>query len=322
MALPGMGAPEWPGAVSAKFTDKMHGKATGTKLVHSAASLGCHTSLANQGFSGYFTDTAGLAPESCKRVITCPQSDVHHWRPSRRTLAQPGQDHFDRPEGTRKVKQAPGKVYTIPEKRHIRQVESKEEHGDRPVGPHIVHRSNGLRAADQPAREVDIHMEMQRKVRGLHLMEKRNGIGIRSEGDKSYRHPEYDKRFFHAGGLVVGSTFTRGHYKPHEARSASNLKMVINPSSTPLVPYEEKMRIKERQELQQEVANLTTDFDQVTLREELNDLYNKLEEAKTSGQVADVQYEGKSGIAKMQEYVKESLRCLDDSDDDEEPVPQ
>ena len=39
-----------------------------------------------------------------------------------------------------------------------------QEYGDLPVAKGTVMRENGLRAADQPAREVDVTVEMQRKV--------------------------------------------------------------------------------------------------------------------------------------------------------------
>ena len=34
----------------------------------------------------------------------------------------------------------------------------------------------------------------------------RNNIGVASLGDKIYKAPEYSERFFHEGGLIVGST--------------------------------------------------------------------------------------------------------------------
>eukprot|EP00438_Fugacium_kawagutii_P030693 Skav235497 [mRNA] locus=scaffold153:207137:211276:+ [translate_table: standard] len=68
--------------------------------------------------------------------------------------------------------------------------------------PGTVVRENGIRAADQPAREVDVTVEMQRKARNEELDMKRNGIGCRALGDKNYRHPEYMSRFFHSGELI------------------------------------------------------------------------------------------------------------------------
>lgn len=50
------------------------------------------------------------------------------------------------------------------ERRHLRQLESKQELGDIARAKATVLRENGLRAADQPAREVDLTLEMQRKV--------------------------------------------------------------------------------------------------------------------------------------------------------------
>jgi len=45
-----------------------------------------------------------------------------------------------------------------------------KEYGDLPVAKGTVMRENGLRAADQPAREVDVTVEMQRKVDGYGWM--------------------------------------------------------------------------------------------------------------------------------------------------------
>lgn len=315
MALPGIGA-EWPGAVSGKFTDKMHGKPTGVKLTHSAAAIGDPSGLAQQGFGNYFTDTRGLGPESCRRIIRCPSSDVQKWRPSRRSLAQPGHDHVERPEGIRKIPLPRGKLYTLPEKRHIGQKDLKEGLCERTESTRVVYRSNGLRAADQPSREVDVASEMQRKARPLSLLEQRNGIEAKSLGDKSYRHPDYAKRFFHDRALVPGSSFARGHHKPHESRSSNSVNLVLNKDVKPLTSYREKMAEHEREELKREVAALTSKFEQITLKKELTEMCSELEEAKAGGKVPDVQYQGGSGLEQMRTYVQEYLDALVDSDDD------
>merc|ERR1719329_1380066 len=117
----------------------------------------------------YFADTNGLVTNEGKRLFHCPATEVHEWRPSRRSLAQPGGGLGEKAEGRRIVEQPLGKTTAIRERRHIRQTSSLEEYGDRPYGPKVVCRDNGLRAADQPAREVDIGGEMARKNRPLDL---------------------------------------------------------------------------------------------------------------------------------------------------------
>eukprot|EP00435_Cladocopium_sp_Y103_P065193 s832_g27.t1 len=103
-------------------------------------------------------------------------------------------------------------------------------------------RDNGIRAADQPAREVDVTVEMQRKARNHELDSKRNGIGCRSLGDKNYRHPEYMSRFFHSGELIVGS-------------------------GPPAKTYMEKQRERAMQEAEAEVENLTLRWEADTLKD-------------------------------------------------------
>jgi|LakMenE01Jun11ns_1017448.scaffolds.fasta_scaffold9498416_1 hypothetical protein len=47
---------------------------------------------------------------------------------------------------------------------------------------------------------------MQGKIRVLGLEQQRNGLGVTSMGDKSYKYPEYATQFFKDGGLITGST--------------------------------------------------------------------------------------------------------------------
>jgi hypothetical protein len=182
----------------------------------------------------------------------------------------PGHDHYEKPEGRRcPVQQPPGKLIGLPEKRHVRQVESKEEHGDRPVGPKVVHREhNGLRAADQPAREVDISYEMQRKVPHYSLHGQRNGIGCKIQGDKAYKHPEYSDRFFKVGSLVVGSGFVRGNYKKTEARNSTSVHLVpMQRRDGPVKSFEEKERDMLALEARMEVEELTIKWEKGVLKE-------------------------------------------------------
>jgi len=215
LPLAPMAQPEWPGAASSRFADKCTGKHTSRRLIDSDCRNGDHTSLAKNGFGNYFSDTAGLIPATSKRIIGCSPSDVQAWRPARRSISEPGVATTMRAEGRRTVEPPSGEVFSTREKRHLRQVGSKEEHNDRPVGPKAVYRDNSLRAADQPAKEIDISAEMQLKARNLHMHTQRNQIGCRSLGDKNYRHPDYEQHFFKAGEMVVGSSFARGSHKKH-----------------------------------------------------------------------------------------------------------
>eukprot|EP00441_Pelagodinium_beii_P015259 CAMPEP_0197652846 /NCGR_PEP_ID=MMETSP1338-20131121/34691_1 /TAXON_ID=43686 ORGANISM="Pelagodinium beii, Strain RCC1491" /NCGR_SAMPLE_ID=MMETSP1338 /ASSEMBLY_ACC=CAM_ASM_000754 /LENGTH=295 /DNA_ID=CAMNT_0043227795 /DNA_START=54 /DNA_END=941 /DNA_ORIENTATION=+ len=273
MALPGMDLPvhaagEWPGAVSGKFTDKFTALPLRRKIVDTPCRNGDPTGLGLNGFGRYFTDTDGLIPAESKRIIPVPGSQVYNWRPSKRCLSEPGSLHLEKPEGRARVDMAPTKVYSMPEKRHVRQVESKEEYGDLPQAKRVVVREhNNLRASDQPAREVDISAEMARKVRTLNLEEQRNGIPCRSQGDKIYRHPEYMPKFHHAGGLIVGCGFHRGMHKKTEPRNSTSIQLVIDGDRKPTKSYREKMMEQQAFEAQAEVEELTRNWETGTLKE-------------------------------------------------------
>lgn len=259
--------PEWPGQCSAKFTDKNTGRPVGRRIIETNIRNGDSTGLARQGFGAYSTDTRGLESSESKKILPCPGSEVFEWRPCRSRILQPGHDHYEKPEGRRKGEAPPGKMIALCEKRHLRQVESKEEHGDRPVGPKVVHRENGYRAADQPAREVDISYEMQRKVPQYNLLQQRNGIGCKVAGDKAYKHPEYSDRFFKVGNLVVGSGFARGDYKRTEPRNSTSLHVVkVVKRDGPVKSYEEKQAEMFMDEARMEVEELTLKWEGDILR--------------------------------------------------------
>eukprot|EP00931_Biecheleriopsis_adriatica_P051465 TRINITY_DN2984_c0_g1_i1.p1 TRINITY_DN2984_c0_g1~~TRINITY_DN2984_c0_g1_i1.p1 ORF type:complete len:294 (-),score=67.17 TRINITY_DN2984_c0_g1_i1:128-1009(-) len=271
MALPGMDLPvrqaaEWPGAVSGKFTDSFTALPMVRKIVKTDCRDGGPVGLARNGFGQYFTDVNGLAIQQGKRMVPQAPSEVHTWKPAKRCLAEPGMYHLEKPEGRARVEQAPGKVYTMPERRHVRQVESKQEHGDLPQSKGIIHRGNGLRAHDQPATEVDISAEMSRKARTLDLEGQRNGIDCRSLGDKAYRHPEYASKFFHPGELAVGSSWHRGMHKKTEARGSVTVKL-IERQGKPGKSYREKQMDLMMSEAQSEVADLTRNWETGTLKE-------------------------------------------------------
>mmetsp|Transcript_93492 Transcript_93492/g.204710 ORF Transcript_93492/g.204710 Transcript_93492/m.204710 type:complete len:290 (-) Transcript_93492:158-1027(-) len=263
----GGGRPEWPGAVSGKFTDKIHGNPHFKRHVappQDVAAVG----LTLQGFEGYFTDTAGLQPGQGKRAVPHTEfGEVATWRSSIRCLSEPGALQSERPEGRRPVDLPLQKIKTLAQRRHLRANDSKEEYGDRPNGLHTVYRENGLRAADQPAREVDISHEMARKARADDLYAKRNGIACCRHGDKPYRHPEYERNFHKAGGLVVGSGFLRGNFKKTEPRNSTTVPFSLDATKKQLKSYEEKYWEQQRSEAQAEVQALTRSWESAILRD-------------------------------------------------------
>lgn len=280
MALPGMDnprtvhghdpaygcQPEWPGQFSGKFCERGSAKPIGKKMVETNIRNGGEASLARNGFGAYASDVRGLVSTESKKILHFPGSQVFEWKSSKRPLAQPGAEHDVKNEGRAQTEVAPGKALAIREKRHIRQVESKEEINDRPVGPRTIVRSNGLRAHDQPAREVDITYEMQRKVPHYSLEEMRSGIGCKAYGDKAYKHPEYSDKFFKMGQLVVGSGFTRGHYKKTEPRNAISVQLAEVVRKEGAMTFEEKQAQMLAYEARSEVEELTRNWERSVLK--------------------------------------------------------
>eukprot|EP00927_Polykrikos_kofoidii_P054453 TRINITY_DN48866_c0_g1_i1.p1 TRINITY_DN48866_c0_g1~~TRINITY_DN48866_c0_g1_i1.p1 ORF type:complete len:388 (-),score=73.16 TRINITY_DN48866_c0_g1_i1:62-1225(-) len=259
MALPGMMAapsPEWPGAAPGRFTDAASGRPLQRRIVNTECRNGDSSSLARMGMPRYFEDRSGPQAIESKRIFEQRPSDTMKWRPTIRPLSEPGALHTEKPEGVKAVAMPPPKIVPMRERRHLRQVDSKEEYSDRPVGPRTVLRENGLRASEQIAQEVDLTNELQRKARPLSLGSQRNSIGCRSLGDKAYRHPEYDRQFYHAGGLIVGSGFHRGAYPKTEARNATTLKLEER-ERRPVKTDAERQAEIERWEACQEVSKLT-----------------------------------------------------------------
>jgi len=258
--------PEWPGQFSGKFCERGTAKPVGKKMVETNIRNGLETGLARNGFGQYFTDTRGLASTESKKIINFPGSDVFEWKSSKRTLSAPGEFATVKNEGTGRTEPAPGKALAIRERRHIRIVESKEEVSDRPVGPQMVIRQNGIRASDQPAREVDITYEMQRKVPHYSLEEMRHGIGCKAYGDKAYKHPEYSDRFFKMGQLVVGAGFQRGHYKRTIPRNETDFQLAQAERKVGALTFEEKEKQEAAFEARTEVEELTRQWEKNVLR--------------------------------------------------------
>jgi len=288
MALPGMDPsygcqPEWPGQFSGKFCERGSAKPIGKRMVETNIRNGDEASLARNGFGQYFGDTRGLESMESKKILPCPGSQVFEWKSSKRPLAQPGCEHLTKNEGRRLIDSAPGKSLAIREKRHIRQVESKEEATDRPCGPQTVVRQNGLRAADQPAREVDISYEMQRKVPHYSLHEMRHGIDCKAYGDKAYKHPEYSDKFFQVGQLVVGAGFHRGHYKKTEPRNATSVQLVEVKRKEGAMTFEEREAQMLAYEARTEVEELTRNWERSVLKDTKSAAYEEPSDSENEG---------------------------------------
>jgi len=254
------------GQVSSKFTDKFTGLPLCRKKVDANNAAGEPTGLARQGFGRYFTDTEGLSICQGRKFIPVPTGENYQWRPSKRQLSEPGLHHIEKNEGRLRVEPPATKVFSIPERRHVRQMESKQEYGDLPVGKGVVYREPSIRAAEMVAREVDVTVEMQRKARNEELDVKRNGIGCRSLGDKTYRHPEYMTRFFHSGQLVVGSSFHRGMHPKTEPRNSTTVHIEMD-HRPPMKSYLEKRRELAQQEAEEELEQFTLRWEADTLKE-------------------------------------------------------
>jgi len=260
-------APEWPGATSGIFCDRFTALPLRRKMVDTPFKHGAPEGLACNGFGRYFTDVDGLAVNQCKRQIRPPSSKTLAWRPGKRPLLEPGLLQIEKPEGLARVEPVRPKVYPMTEKRHIRQVESKLEHQDRPCSKRIVYRENNLKAADQPAKEIDITTEMTRKARLEDLMVKRNLIDCHCLGDKYYRHPEYAPGFYKAGGLITGSSFHRGMCKKTVPRNSMSMLLIERGERRISKTYQEKQAEREVEDAQFEVHALTASWETHTLKE-------------------------------------------------------
>eukprot|EP00435_Cladocopium_sp_Y103_P043988 s175_g12.t1 len=189
------------------------------------------------------------------------------WRPGKRPLLEPGLLLIEKPEGLGRVEAPLPKVYAMTEKRHVRQVESKLEHQDRPQAKRTVYRENRIRAADQPAKEVDITTEMTRKARVEDMMTRRNLIDCNCLGDKYYRHPEYAPGFYKAGGLITGSSFHRGMHKKTVPRNSMSMLLLSEGEKRSSKSYQEKQAEREVLDAQFEVKALTRSWEHQTLKE-------------------------------------------------------
>lgn len=209
----------------------------------------------------FFKDEQGLVVNEGRHHIEGGLSGTHEWRPSKKIIEGPGIRRVDRPEGIKKVERAiaDGTDSKRREKLHIRQVQSKEEFSDLPMGVKIVMGQNGLPAKDQVAQEVDLSRVLTRK-RGVGTLDaQRNGIACTSLGDKHYKHPEYSDRYHQIGGTTVGSTFVQGSFAKTVPRNSTAWKAFAaeNPDAVKRKTYKELQKEARERDAMYEVRSLT-----------------------------------------------------------------
>jgi len=85
-------------------------------------------------------------------------------------------------------------------------------------------------------REIMVEQLMQRKRVVDSLEDQRNLIEMFSPGDKPYKFPDYSPRFFHDGGLVVGSTI--------QFREVTRSRLDLSPLQSPTSQSPSKKLIK------------------------------------------------------------------------------
>jgi hypothetical protein len=194
------------------------------KIVDTHCRYGDASSFNRLGPGGYAADTSRNATEGRERLTQRPSEELA-WRPSRKTLDEPGKQHIEKREGKKLVEPQIANVPRRAEKVHIRPHASKEELLDAPQGiARVYSPRSGIERRNLPAFEYPLEDVMTRKRRVNSLADQRNGMPCYTPGDKHYRHPEYQPAFFKEGGLVVGCTFQRGSHARTVARNTTGWK--------------------------------------------------------------------------------------------------
>lgn len=144
---------------------------------------------------------------------------INKWKSCIKTIKEPQR----KPEQPRRFSSL-GPIITEskprPERKHI-QVSSSKEGSYLPHHTKIVRTDKGFRVQDLPTDEFDFHKtQMGLKKRVTDLLNMRNTLPQKSAGDKPYKKPEYSNKFYHEGGLVIGST-NINRFK-HQGKSVSN----------------------------------------------------------------------------------------------------
>lgn len=106
------------------------------------------------------------------------------------------------------------------EKKHIESLARSDE-TEYQIHMKTVFKDTGKRIQDAQTTEYDFHVtHLGRKIRVEGLEAQRNGLEVRSLGDKHYKIPEQSTGFYKEGGLIPGSTVA--NRIPHQGKSAAN----------------------------------------------------------------------------------------------------
>lgn len=84
-------------------------------------------------------------------------------------------------------------------------------------------------------KESKVEDLMKKKKRLFNIFEKRNNLGLKSNGDKIYKYSEYSDNFFKSGGLIIGST-NKINYNKTESKRNCNFYDTIDLSIETLNP--------------------------------------------------------------------------------------
>lgn len=103
---------------------------------------------------------------------------------------------------------------------------------------------------------VEDEMQMKQRVGFGDLMTHRNNIGLKSEGDKSYRFPDYCGDFFQKGELAEGSSFVRGHFEKTMRRNESCIDNFIPEQPRKSIRFADAQKARTMKELEDQVKGL------------------------------------------------------------------
>eukprot|EP00388_Colpodella_angusta_P029835 GDKK01017793.1.p1 GENE.GDKK01017793.1~~GDKK01017793.1.p1 ORF type:complete len:339 (+),score=51.18 GDKK01017793.1:20-1036(+) len=230
--------------------------------------------LTTFGMNTFFHDASGLQPVGGRIHYSIPNSKEYEFRCTRKMVEPPFFERAILEKTTDLVKPAFTPItYGVrrrPERRHSLPI------------PHIPPTSEGkgisqrkqVRIEDPLDRSSDGTMRCQERRGGPSYIEdelcrkqrvgygdlnvKRNNLGIKSEGDKSYRFPDYCGDFFQKGELAVGSSFVRGSFKKNQRRNESSIDGFVSDQSgkKKSLNFIEAQKMRQMKEIEKEVKGL------------------------------------------------------------------
>jgi hypothetical protein len=150
-----------------------------------------------------------------------------------------------KPSGIKRMDPEFSEVKPRAEKKHIIQ-SFPDEVSEYRIHMKTVLSETGKRIQDLPTDEYNFHQtQIGRKVRVEGLEQMRNGLDVKSLGDKSYKKPEHSSGFYREGGLITGSTVASR--VPHQGKSAANNDFATVLSYEATHPMRIKWKDRERQ---------------------------------------------------------------------------